>query len=142
MKVRMLTDAAYADLSKGREQVLTKKRGYGVISIQVNNLTFAVPLRSNMNKNSFGLKTILVGKSWNGIDYSKALVIEDGHLEPEAFKFRDNREYEKLQKSAEKIQIGFSEYVEEYRNSILNNIPLKFKFKFTTLQYFHKELGI
>jgi protein AbiQ len=94
MKLRRLTDAAYQRLSHKRDQVLTKNRGYGVVSIEVNGLTFAVPLRSNMNKNSHGLKTILVNKQWNGIDYSKALIVNDEDLSKEAFKPRSLSENE------------------------------------------------
>jgi protein AbiQ len=95
-----------------------------------------------MNRNSYGLKTIKVGKQWNGIDYSKALVVNDDDLTSEAFKLRDENEYKKLQSSKAKIKKDFSEYVQEYKYAIVNKITLPYKFKFTTLQYFHNELGI
>ncbi|MFA0026897.1 hypothetical protein AB4369_28795, partial [Vibrio sp. 10N.261.49.A5] len=73
MDIRTLKQDSYDKLSKDRPQVLEKNRGYGIVSITINTLTYAIPLRSNMNHNN-GFKTISMkrGKKliWNGLDYS------------------------------------------------------------------------
>ena len=136
-----MTEAAYLRLSKDRDQVLTKHRGYGIVSVQVNDLTFAIPLRSNLN-HSNGLKTVLVGRQWNGLDYSKALLVNDDDLNKESFKPRTDAEYEKIQSSKEKVIKDFGAYVDGYIEAAKKNETNNHKFRFTTLQYFHDELGI
>jgi len=54
-----------------------KTRGFGLFIININELTFAIPLRSNIkHKASFATKKSYVGNSLGkGFDYSKALLI-------------------------------------------------------------------
>lgn len=141
MELRSLKPEAYARLSNGRPQVLSKDRGYGVIYLDYGGLVFALPLRSNLNHPN-GFKTILSGKAWNGIDYSKALVVDANDFELVAFKTRDNNEYEKIKRNKDKIKVEFIEYLTEYITLVSGGKQLPQKFKFTTLQYFHAELGI
>lgn len=141
MKLRSMTSEAYQRLSHGRVQVLQKNRGYGVISVQVNDLIFAVPLRSNLN-HANGFKTIFFRNQWNGLDYSKALLVDSSDLMSEAFRPRDAKEYKKIQSNKEKITREFRSYVDEYIYSVKSGEANERKFRFTTLQYFHKELGL
>ncbi|CAH1235091.1 conserved hypothetical protein [Vibrio harveyi] len=141
MKLRSMTDEAYQRLSEGRDQVLQKNRGYGVISVQVNDLTFAVPLRSNLNHPN-GFKTLFYNGKWNGLDYSKALLVQDEDLNQEAFKPRNADEYKKIKNNEDKIIEEFGDYVSGYIDAAKEGKTENHKFKFTTLQYFHDELGI
>lgn len=143
MELRRIKEASYEVLSKDRDQVLTKNRGYGVVHVNAGDITFALPLRSNLN-HPHGFKTVLDRKSrtWNGIDYTKALVVTSQDLEDEAFKTRDLGEYKKIKRNAEKIKKEFFNYVSEYIMAIKAGGELDRKFAFTTLQYFHKELGL
>lgn len=141
MELKCIKEDAYNRLSEGRNQVLTKDRGYGVIYLPIGEMIFALPLRSNLNHPN-GFKTVLVGKSWNGIDYSKALIVKSDDLEIEAFKTRTDDEYQKIKNNKEKIKKEFFKYLEEYITSVSAGKPMHQKFKFTTLQYFHEELGI
>ncbi len=142
MDIRSLTDDAYRRVSRNREQVLQKNRGYGVISITVRNMTFAIPLRSNLNHPN-GFKTINVRGLWNGLDYSKALLVEHADFRQESFKLREQKEYDKIIKNKDKVFREFCKYLAEYieyasgEERVFNR-----KFQFTTLQYFHHELGI
>lgn len=143
MKLRTLTEEAYERL-KQYEQVLKKKdRGYGLVFIETQQHIFAIPLRSNLNHPN-GFKTILDRRTgqWNGLDYTKALVVQETDLNREAFKPRDTTEYEKIKKRKEKIQTDFLSYLAEYIEAVRSQNPLHRKFRFTTLQYFHKELGL
>ena len=141
MELKCIKEDAYLRLSEGRDQVLTKDRGYGVIYLPVGEMIFALPLRSKLNHPN-GFKTVFVGKSWNGIDYSKALIVKKEDLEREAFKTRRNDEHLKIKKNKEKIKKEFFLYLEEYITSVKAGGPMHRKFKFTTLKYFHEELGI
>lgn len=142
MKIRMIKKEAFDRLSKDREEVLHKNRGYGVLYVECHGATFAVPLRSNMN-HSNGFKTVFNGGVWNGVDYSKALVVSADDFDDEAFKPRRTDEYDKIQKNKAKIQSEFELYIQEYVEFIQSgskDVPMKFKF--STLKYFHKELGL
>ena len=108
MKLRTLTKEAYERLSQ-YEQVLKKQnRGYGLAFIEADSKIFAVPLRSNLN-HPYGFKTIFIpeDKAWNGLDYTKAIVIQNADLNKEAFKPRSQKEYDKIQKNKEKISNEF-----------------------------------
>lgn len=142
MEIKSLTDDAYRRVSEGRNQVLQKNRGYGVITITVRNMTFAIPLRSNLNHPN-GLKTIKVGPFWNGLDYSKALLVEDADFRQESFVLREQKEYDKIIKNKDKVFKEFCEYLSEYiEYASAEERVFNRKFQFTTLQYFHNELGI
>lgn len=141
MDLRSLKPGSYARLSNGRPQVLSKDRGYGVVYLGYGGLVFALPLRSNLN-HPHGFKTVFDGKVWNGIDYTKALVVNASDFEQVAFKTRDNNEYLKIKKNKDKIEREFIMYLTEYVDAISGGEELNQKFKFTTLQYFHTELGI
>lgn len=143
MKLRTLTKVAYQRVSQ-HEQVLKKQnRGYGLAFIETDTHIFAIPLRSNLNHPN-GFKTVLDRgtRSWNGLDYSKAIVVQEADLNTEAFKPRDTREYVKIQKNKDKIKAEFIQYLDEYIHSVQSKKPLDRKFQFTSLQYFHQELGL
>jgi len=143
MELRTLKSDAYRRLSQ-HEQVLGKPgRGYGLIYVKIKSIIFAIPLRSNLN-HPYGLKTILDKSSglWNGVDYSKALIVKEDDLNSEAFKPRHDDEYNKIQKSEKKIIKNFTKYLEGYISMVMENQETKREYRFTTLQYFHAELGL
>lgn len=148
MKIRMIEEGAYERISAGNPEVLHKNRGYGVLFVQCFGLTFAIPLRSNMN-HSHGFKTVKTksGKSgkfvWNGVDYTKALVVLDSDLEKEAFKTRTTEEHNKIRRNSEKIEREFISYVQGYVDYVRSGdrTPPR-KYAYTTLKYFHTELGL
>ncbi|AWK44363.1 hypothetical protein GPY51_16045 [Photorhabdus laumondii subsp. laumondii] len=143
MILRQIKQDVYNRLCENRPQVLEKNRGYGVISITLNGLTFAVPLRSNLNHPN-GFKTIFIKekKCWSGLDYSKALLIDVDDLEPQAFKLKMEKEYEKLKANEKKIEVEFGAYVQGYIEYINTGEGDDRCYKFTTLQYFHRDLGL
>ncbi|CAH5933799.1 hypothetical protein RQM67_00455 [Citrobacter koseri] len=143
MILRQIKQDVYKRLCDNRPQVLEKNRGYGVISISLNGLTFAVPLRSNLNHPN-GFKTIFLKdkKIWSGLDYSKALIVKPEDLEPEAFKLKIEKEYEKLKANKSKIEKEFEAYVQGYILFVKSGCGEEKAYKFTTLQYFHDFLGL
>ena len=146
MDIRPLKQDFYNQLIIGKPQVLQKNRGYGVVSITINDLIYAIPLRSNLNHTN-GFKTIsmeIEGQIvWNGLDYSKALIVESDNIGTTSFNTRHQEEFDKIQENKDKIKSEFEEYVSNYIESVrTGKSTTDNRFKFSTLQYFHSELGI
>ncbi|EPF72567.1 hypothetical protein GCM10025882_31930 [Acinetobacter gyllenbergii] len=146
MDIRSLKQDAYNEIAKDRAQVLEKNRGYGIISLTVGGITYAIPLRSNLN-HSNGFKTIPIKKGkqlfWNGLDYSKALVVKQEDIDTTTFRLRNQKEFDKIQVHKEKITSEFEEYVSSYIECVgKGTSTTDNRFKFCTLQYFHSELGL
>lgn len=146
MNIRKLKQDSYNELVRNKPEVLHKDRGYGIVSITINTLTYAIPLRSNLNHNN-GFKTIPIrnGKKllWNGLDYSKALIVKEDDIESTSFNIRNQKEFDKIQLNKDKIQSEFEEYVSSYLECVRNGTSTTdSRFMFSTLQYFHSELEI
>jgi len=146
MDIRPLKQDFYNQLIIGKPQVLQKNRGYGVVSITINDLIYAIPLRSNLNHTN-GFKTIsmeIEGQIvWNGLDYSKALIVESDNIGTTSFNTKYQEEFDKIQENKDKIKSEFEIYVSNYIKCVERGTSsTDRRFKFTTLQYFHSELGI
>jgi protein AbiQ len=118
-----------------------KIRGYGVVIISIKSLVFAIPLRSNIKHKAayFTLR-----KHTNaGLDYSKALLIENtDHISNELFKIPQEQHIKLLNKS-HFIRLSFEKYVEKYTKSVIEqdeNILNSNEYRYTTLKNYHKEL--
>lgn len=146
MDIRSLKQDAYNSLVKDRPQILEKNRGYGIISFTLGDLTYAIPLRSNLN-HSNGFKTITIKQGdrivWNGLDYSKALIVKQEDIESTSFVLRSQKEFDKIQLHKDKIKTDFEKYVLSYIECVgKGTSTTDNRFKFCTLQYFHSELGL
>ena len=67
-----LTSEFYEKYKNCKEILQKQKRPYAVHLIRCNNLTFAIPVRSNINHN-FSYKTI----GNKGLDFTKTVIITD-----------------------------------------------------------------
>ena len=67
-----LTPEFYEKYKNCKEILQKQKRPYAVHLIRYNNLTFAIPVRSNINHN-FSYKTI----GSKGLDFTKTVIITD-----------------------------------------------------------------
>lgn len=109
-------------------------------TINNQNLTFAVPLRSNItHTNAF----MLYGKS--GVDYSKAVVVDPNKDLKNDYPIIRDKEYKKIEKNFYKILGGFRKFIHHYNDEVVvhpNKAENKTTAKFSALQYFHDELGI
>ncbi len=127
-----------------------KSRGYGIVLISINKLTFGIPLRSNIQhkaaymtvRNPSSAKGTSYGK---GLDFSKALLIPNSsYISTEKFKIPPE-EHKKLQSKKYYIEATFNKYVCRYVNAVANsdtNILNSAEYRYTTLQNYHSELGI
>ena len=110
MKIRLLTEEAYIRIIKLDEILLKKDRGYGVLPVEIKGIIFAIPFRSNMTHKN-GFKTMSHNGTWNGLDYSKVIIIDESDLKNQVFKLRTNKEYLKVK---DKVQKKCEEYVDAY----------------------------
>lgn len=120
-------------------------RPYIVLLIKIDNNTFALPLRTNI-KHSSCYKFQYSSRptdSITGIDFSKAVIVNNSEYIGEAAEM-DNKEYVELNDRIAFIISKFRTYIKGYHTYIsgkANEHQAK-KYRYTTLKYFHKELGI
>lgn len=107
--------------------------------------TFALPLRTNI-KHSNCYKFQYSSRptdSITGIDFSKAVIVNNEQYIGEAAEI-DNKEYVELNDRIAFIISKFKTFVKGYylyAAGNANEYQAK-RYKYTTLKYFHKELGI
>lgn len=154
-EIRKLTNDFYDNYSNAIYSELLMKigRSYDVVIFELDVLKdcfIAVPFRTEMNhKNGYHFKFSHRSKSHqSGLDYSKIAVIHKHNSHfiglPSTV---DSDEYIEFQKNEDKIHKNIEKYILGYMNHINGTQPLHLKqferrYKFSTLQYFHCELGI
>lgn len=122
-----------------------ENRPYMVLLVKIDHNTFAIPFRTNIKHNNcykFRNSTRQTD-SITGLDYSKAVIVNDSSYIGEAARVND-AEYIELDANYYIIEKRFTTYVRgyvKYANKALNEYQT-LKYRYTTLQYFHKELGI
>nr|WP_102277772.1 hypothetical protein [Vibrio cyclitrophicus]PMH47323.1 hypothetical protein BCU67_20980 [Vibrio cyclitrophicus] len=126
-----------------------KTRGHGIVQISINDLTFAIPVRSNIRHDA---SLILQVDRRNhhvkgmGLDYSKAMLIRDGkHVTEDSFVLRSKQAGKKLVGKEEHITKQFQKYVDKYIAAVKSgdgNILKSWEYIYTTLINYHEELGI
>lgn len=122
-----------------------QRRPYIVILIKIDNNTFALPLRTNIkHSNCYKFKySSRPTDSVTGIDFSKAVIVNNYEYIGNIAEI-DNKEYVELNDRIFFIINKFQTYIKgyyEYISGTSNKYQAK-KYKYTTLKYFHKELGI
>ena len=110
-------------------------------TVKIDNMTFALPLRSHI-KHEYAFITDEINSC--GVDYSKAVIITnaayiDTTKQP---RIRPN-EYKVLANKERTITKEFTDYLLDYKDAVINNADRRrYTYKYCTLQYFHKELGL
>lgn len=120
-------------------------RPYAVMLLKVEDNTFAIPFRTNIkHKASYKFsKSSRSTQSSTGLDYSKAVIVNDPKYIGQTASI-DNDEYVELDANFHTIFRQFEKYVKNYEkflNNDLSDYEAK-KYKYSTLQYYHKELGL
>lgn len=146
-ELHYLSDKFYDEYNEAEyPEILHKdKRPYMILLIKVESNTFGLPLRTNIAHNNC-YKFEYTSRSTDtitGIDFSKAVVIIDSeYIGSEAE--MDNKEYVELNNRINFIISRFRTYIKGYylyASGKADKYQAK-KYRFTTLKYFHKELGI
>lgn len=141
MKFRFLTDKFFEKYSQCHEIEMKKERPYAITCIiKYQNIIFAIPIRHNI-KHPFKITTI----ENRGLDLSKTIVILDKtYINNTITAYISSDEYMILLKKQSHIKKELHKYIKLYKKAIKNlEIPRnKNLCEKSTLQYFHKELGI
>ena len=120
-------------------------RPYLVMIVKIENNTFALPFRTNIKHNScYKFKnTTRKTNSSTGIDFSKAVIVNYPNYIGDTTMI-DNKEYVELSNKYYFIINKFKSYLNSYIKFCQKdgNQYLQKRYQYTTLKYFHKELGI
>ena len=151
-EVYLLSDKFIKDypLSDYPELMYKQGRPYNCLLIDSHDGYFiCVPFRSNINhSNAYMFKRTKRSKiTKSGLDYSKALIISKTAYFDSKKAVVDDDEYTETVQNINKIANDVLRYVDNYvahivGEKILNNREFDRKYKFSTLKYFHLELGI
>ncbi|MGB6294096.1 MAG: hypothetical protein WBF78_14485 [Vibrio anguillarum] len=148
----------FVEKTRDLQEVLEDKgRGYSVAEITYNDLTFAVPLRSNLEVDSKGkpkkiggaptsfVADIQIGengeKFHRGLDFQKALLISDKESDfGNEYPLSDNEQKTTINDNEYEILKQFKRYVNSYVRAHQKDLPYKQQFYRSTLQNYHDEL--
>jgi protein AbiQ len=125
-----------------------KIRGHGIVQIQLNGLTFAIPVRSHIRHDDCHIIERDTGRNdvrGMGLDYSKAMLITVlSYISADVFLLKNKRAAKELLSKEAHVTKQFSKYVDRYVEAVKkndNNI-LSRDYRFTTLINYHVELGL
>lgn len=83
----------------------------------------------------------------SGLDYTKIIIISNGDFIDDKDALIDKDEYKETVRNIEKIKKDALEYVEEYIEHVkgvkcMHEREFARKYSYSTLKYFHKEMGL
>lgn len=144
-ELRKLSDKFYQDYDPKFYPEIEQKRGrpYAVLMVIVNDVKFAIPLRTNI-KHAYCYKFKATNRetiSRTGIDFSKAVVIKNDRYLGDLTDI-DYKEYLELRKKTYFIIKKFRQYIDGYLHLLKcgGHKYLERKYKYSTLRYFKDDL--
>ena len=138
-------------INKFPELMYKRGRPYACLLIETHdNYYICIPFRSSINhRNAYLFKhTLRSGHTKSGLDYSKIIIInKSDYIDSSTPAIVDQDEYNEMMSNLSQIVKDAISYVDTYINHVTGTSPLhpkQFmrKYGFSTLKYFHKELGI
>ena len=152
-EIKKLSQQFYKDYPHDQyQEILTKEgRSYDVVLFEIDYLAdcyVCVPFRTEMKHNN-GYKFKFSDRSkkhQSGLDFSKlVIVLKDDYIGESST--IDIDEYKEFEKQEDHIHKNLEKYIHDYVEHVNAHIPLHIKqferkYKYSTLKYFHKELGI
>ena len=117
MEFHRLSAAFYAQFSQC-EEILTKQdRPYYVLILELDGVTYAIPLRSHIS-HPYCFTADSPNGEKNGLDYSKAVIIASAqYIDPAPVTIRQH-EYNFLKQREYLIKKQFSSYVASYKKEV------------------------
>lgn len=141
MKYILLSDNFYKTYNAEEYPEILHKpsRPYIMLIVEIDGLTFAIPIRSHIRHN-YGFITNEEKRA--GLDFTKAIII----LNPEYISEKERITITKeemllISNNKELIIKDFKIFLQTYKRKIKKKLYANF-LRFTSLQYFHKELGL
>ena len=152
-QVLNLTDKFYTDYPEEKYPELLQKdpRPYNCLLIQSHYGYFiCVPYRTNVrHRYSFRFQKFDRSSTYNpGLDFSKIVIVTNHDYIGNKDAIVNQKQYNKTRERIEHIKNDVQKYVDNYVAGICGNDTVydsqEFEriYQFSTLQYFHKELGI
>jgi len=147
MEFHRLSAAFYEQFGRC-EEILTKEdRPYYVLLLELDDLTYAIPLRSHITHPYCFIADYSSGQNC-GLDYSKAVIIidSDKFIDPAPITIRQH-EYNVYKQREYLIRKQFSSYVALYKKEVRRrlkypSLPVSALCLYSSLKYFHRELGL
>lgn len=151
-QILRLTDSFYKRYPNPpyREMLKKQKRAYNCLLFQTHYDYFiCIPYRSEISHSfSYLFRKSIRSKQHNsGLDYTKILIINKTEYLDSKDAIIDKDEYVETIKNFDKIKREALKYVEDYvahmnKSNILHPAEFDRRYKFSTLCYFHEELGL
>lgn len=144
MKFYFLTEEFFNTYSECKEMEKKQDRPYAnVCLIELDNLIFAIPIRSNI-KHKYGIYSNK--ERTKGLDLSKAVLIVDfeKYVDMETDVIINREEYEVLKNKEKYIKQKLISYINLYKKALKKRHIKQNQIlcSMSCLQYFHKELKI
>jgi len=147
MEFHRLSTAFYAQFNRCEEILTKEERPYYVLLLELDGLTYAIPLRSHIT-HPYCFIADSSSSQKSGLDYSKAVIITDSakYIDPAPVTIRQH-EYNFLKQREYLVKKQFSSYVALYKKEIHRRqenpaLPVSSLCRYASLKYFHKELGL
>ena len=147
MRFHRLSTDFYREFSMYEEILTNENRPYYVLILELDGLSYAIPLRSHITHPHCFIADNSSGQNC-GLDYSKAVVITDieKYIDAQPVTIRQH-EYNVYKKREYFIKSQFSSYVARYKKEIRRrfknqDLPLSALCQYSSLKYFHRELGL
>jgi hypothetical protein len=132
----------YQDFKHCKEMMKDEDRQYLHLVTQYMGNTFFIPFRSEMNHEQ-GFK---FGAGKKGLDFTKSVIIQDvQNYVVSSQKPIPQYQHDLIKINADKIKRDFHRYIDVYRKAVQKNdirVLKRINSTYSTLQYFHIELGL
>ena len=128
--------------AKYPEMEQKKNRPYIQVYVEIDGVQFAIPLRSDIHH-----PHVLWTDKANhcGVDFSKAVVItDDSYIDFSTEPHLRLKEFDALRGKDFKIKMKMEKYIADYKKAKqdLSQSVNQMLVKYSTLQYFEKEIGL
>lgn len=150
-QIYQLSKQFYDDYPQNRFPEIEQKqdRPYTILILKITDgIKIGVPFRSHIaHQNAYHFQTSKRSEiSRSGLDFSKMIILDELKYIGETTQI-DRDEFTEYKKNVATIQQAATKYLIEYCNhhkgvKKLGKNKYKNAYKYTTLQYFHRELGI
>ena len=151
-QILKLTPMFYSNyLNQSHTEILKKNnRAYNCLLFQTHyNFFVAVPYRSEVaHKYAYHFRYSKRSKNHkSGLDYTKIIIVGQNEYLDTKDAIIDNDEYNETIKNFEKIKREVLKYVEDYIDyvqgeKVISEKEFERRYKYSTLKYFHRELGL
>ena len=142
-KPKRLTSSFFTAYAACPEILRKSGRQYCIALLLVDNIKFAIPFRTNIGHNHCYLFSNSPRGANSGLDFTKAVVITDEtYIGQDAI--IENAEYSEFINKQKVIANRFENFIDDYKKWVKDPIYYHEEnvVAFSSLQYFHKELGI